>query len=220
MRKRKQMLEIRAWSFLLALQMAWIIPCAYDYTHKEPIEELVYGTEEDIIHWKDEEMVEHETEINIEEVGVESVTKPQAEEVKFYNVPLSEEIQLHVFAECEKYNIAPNLIFAIMWRESRFDEYAVSPHGAIGLMQVAPQWHWDRMERLGCHDLYNPYQNITVGIDYVAELKEENDDVIWVILAYRHGRDTATEMFEDNILTWYVVDILEKASELQREVEQ
>ena len=48
----------------------------------------------------------------------------------------------------EKYGICPELIQAIVEKESNYNENAVSSHGAIGLMQVIPRWNQDRMDRL------------------------------------------------------------------------
>jgi soluble lytic murein transglycosylase-like protein len=124
---------------------------------------------------------------------------------------------MHVFSECEKYNIAPGIVFAIMWRESRFQADVVSPHGSIGLMQIAPKWHEESMERLGCHDLFDPYQNITVGIDYLAYLKEQSSDIVWVLTAYRWGEGKATSKMESGDM--YAINVLEKSSEFQREIE-
>ena len=216
MRNRKQMLEIRAWSIILALNLVVIISCAWDYTHREPIEEeVVEESETELIQWKDTEVTE---EAIIEDVEVETVTEPIEEEVAFYNVPLSEEVQMHVFNECEKHNIAPSIVFGIMWQESRFQADVVSPHGSIGLMQIAPKWHEKSMERLGCNDLFNPYHNITVGIDYLAYLKEQSSDIVWVLTAYRWGEGRATYKMENG--DKYAINVLEKASEFQLEVEQ
>ena len=205
------MKEVRAWLFLGALQLAWIIPCAYDYTHKEPTEEVVIETETELIQWKEE--------VTVEEVEVDTVTEPQEEEVKFYNVPLSEDLQMYIFRECEKHNIAPEIIIAMIEMESYYDADEVSSHGAIGLMQVVPKWHKERMERLGCTDLFDPYQNVTVGIDYVAELKEKNADLYWVLMAYNGGERYATKRIKAENYSKYAIKIVERAGELAEEVE-
>lgn len=211
--------EFRAWLVILALNLIVVIACAWDSVHREPVEEvLLEESESELIQWKD-------TEVTIEEEEVEVVTEPQEEAadyegIKFYNVPLSEKVQMHIFYECDGHNIAPNLILAWIERESYYKADAVSPYGAKGLMQISPKWHQDRMDRLGCTDLFDPYQNITVGIDFIAELKEKNSDIYWVIMAYRYGEDKATEKLENGIVTQYVIDILERASEIQRELEE
>lgn len=87
----------------------------------------------------------------------------------------------------EQYNICPELIQAIIERESSYDPYAKNGN-CLGLMQVSSRWHSDRMEKLGVSDLYDPYSNILVGTDYLAELFDEaiesgrGDDLYYVLM--------------------------------------
>ncbi|NJD30485.1 MAG: lytic transglycosylase domain-containing protein [Gammaproteobacteria bacterium] len=46
----------------------------------------------------------------------------------------------HVHCEARRVDIPPELVLAVMDVESRFDKYAVSSAGAVGLMQVMPFW--------------------------------------------------------------------------------
>lgn len=48
------------------------------------------------------------------------------------------------------YGICPELLQAIAWHESRYEENA-SNGGCEGLMQVSEKWHRDRIEGAGCH---------------------------------------------------------------------
>jgi soluble lytic murein transglycosylase-like protein len=53
------------------------------------------------------------------------------------------EILDHVYCEAKRdpdLQIPPDLVLALMDVESRFDRYAVSSAGAVGLMQVMPFW--------------------------------------------------------------------------------
>ena len=53
------------------------------------------------------------------------------------------EILDHVYCEAKRdptLQIPPDLVLALMEVESRFDRWAVSPAGAVGLMQVMPFW--------------------------------------------------------------------------------
>ena len=53
------------------------------------------------------------------------------------------EILDHVYCEAQRdpaLKIPPDLVLALMEVESRFDRWAVSPAGAVGLMQVMPFW--------------------------------------------------------------------------------
>jgi len=51
-----------------------------------------------------------------------------------------EQILHHVHCESRRVNVPPELVLAVMDVESRFDRYAVSSAGAVGLMQVMPFW--------------------------------------------------------------------------------
>ena len=94
-------------------------------------------------------------------------TDPQ---VTLYNVPLDEELQLHIINEAESHGIDPAIIFAMAFRESSYRTDVIGDGGAaFGLLQVWPRWHSDRMDKLGCTDLLDPFQNVTVAVDYLAE---------------------------------------------------
>lgn len=46
----------------------------------------------------------------------------------------------HVFCEARRLQLPPGLVMAVIDVESRFDRWAVSSAGAVGLMQVMPFW--------------------------------------------------------------------------------
>lgn len=116
---------------------------------------------------------------------------------------------------CEGYNICPELIEAVIERESGWDPKAENG-GCIGLMQISQKWHKDRMERLGAKDLKNPYDNILVGVDYLAELFGKHEDVGWVLMTY-NGDSRANRYLENGKLSGYAEWILERSAELERE---
>lgn len=60
--------------------------------------------------------------------------------------------------------IDPFLILAVMAIESRMNPFAESGMGAVGLMQVIPRYHLDKLEDLGGPEAaLNPRVNIRVG---------------------------------------------------------
>lgn len=186
--------ELRAWILLVAWIAVGLSPVAYAYATERTAE--------------------------IEETL--SVTVEPLEQYKpiFYDVPLSEELQLHIFKECEKRNIAPALIISMIDQESDFDPSKIGDNGkSFGIMQIQPKWHSERMERLGCADLLNPYQNITVGIDYIAWLRDIDSDLYWVLMAYNAGPSKATEWQESDIVSEYAIEVTRRANELQDELE-
>ncbi|MGI9534861.1 MAG: transglycosylase SLT domain-containing protein [Thermodesulfobacteriota bacterium] len=73
----------------------------------------------------------------------------------------------------EKYNLDPNLIKAMIKVESDFYSDAVSPKGAMGLMQLMPQ----TASRMGVINPYNTRDNILGGTKYfrfLLDLFSEN----------------------------------------------
>ena len=136
--------------------------------------------------------------------GSESILEPS---IEYYDVPLSEELQNHIFELCDLYEIEPIIVFAVIGKESMYDADVIGDNGrAFGLMQVQPRWHEDRIESLGVSDLLDPYQNVQVGIDYLAELFARGNSVEWTLMAYNGGfahadwhanRGTVSEYVED-----------------------
>ena len=111
---------------------------------------------------------------------------------KLYDVPLEVDLQLHIKELCDAYGVDMPLVLAIIGQESNYDPAAIGDSGnSIGLMQVQPMHHSRRMDRLGVTDLTDPYQNITVGIDLLAELLADSGDTEWAITAYNAGAGTA-----------------------------
>lgn len=117
-----------------------------------------------------------------------------------------------------QYNICPELIQAICWRESLFTADAEGG-GCIGIMQISPKWHKDRMKRLGVTDLYDVRQNMTVGVDYLSELSESGDDIAKVLMEY-HGESDVEERLERGEVSSYAAEILELSEKLEMEKEE
>jgi D-alanyl-D-alanine carboxypeptidase len=70
-----------------------------------------------------------------------------------------------------RYNVPEQWIRAVMQEESGGQEQAVSPVGAMGLMQVMPETYEDLRERYGLGgDPFNPHDNILAGTAYIREM--------------------------------------------------
>lgn len=141
----------------------------------------------------------------------------ETDKPEYFNVPLSHDIQDHIFEVCEEYGIAPALVVAMIAQESDFGASKVGDGGdSTGLLQVQQKWHQERMDRLGCDNLLDPYQNITVAVDYIAELKEINPDLYWVLMAYNGGFQYADERMESGEYSEYAVEVTQYAAQLER----
>lgn len=80
--------------------------------------------------------------------------------------------------------IAPALLHAVIATESRYDTAALSPRGAVGLMQLMPE----TALRFGAPDPYDPRDNLIAGARYLKFLlKLFGNDVELVLAAYNAG---------------------------------
>lgn len=109
-----------------------------------------------------------------------------------YPVPLEPKLQKHIISVSEAYNVDPTIIFAIIEKESQYDERAVGDSGgSFGLMQINAQSHPDRMEKLCVSNLMCPYCNVIVGIDYFAECLAVYEDVHMALIRFNAGQTNA-----------------------------
>jgi soluble lytic murein transglycosylase-like protein len=67
------------------------------------------------------------------------------------------------------HGVDPALVRAVMKTESNFNRYAVSPKGALGLMQLIPTTG----RRYGVRDFFDPKQNVEGGVRYLKFLLEK-----------------------------------------------
>lgn len=144
------------------------------------------------------------TEATVETEPIE--TEPP---VILYDVPLDADLQLHIIDTAESHGIDPAIVFAIAYRESTYNYDAIGDGGnSLGLCQVQPYWHSERMERLGCSDLLDPFQNVTVAVDYLSEmLGWYGGDIAKALTAYNRGSYEGT-------VTGYATAVLEIAEGL------
>lgn len=77
----------------------------------------------------------------------------------------------------------PDLVHAVIRAESAYRPAAVSPKGAIGLMQVMP----GTGKRFGVIDLEQPESNLRAGTAYLRHLMDRFDNVPLALAAYNAG---------------------------------
>lgn len=120
---------------------------------------------------------------------------------------------------CEERNICPELVQAIIEKESAWKPNARNGD-CIGLMQINPEYQKERMERFGITkaDLADPYDNILVGVDYLAELFEKYEDVYAVLMFYNAGysENYGLGAYEDGRYSDYAVEVADRSAELER----
>lgn len=131
---------------------------------------------------------------------------------------VDEETPLEIQALCDEYgsmyDICPELLEAIIYRESRYTA-DIENGPCKGLMQLNEPYYKDRMEQFGITDIKDPESNIHLGADYLAELFEEYKDPA-VVLGVYHGEKNAQAKALNNQLSNYTKSILKKSEELER----
>ena len=77
------------------------------------------------------------------------------------------------------------LVEALVEAESKFDPYAVSRRGAMGLMQLMPA----TAKHYQVKDVFDPRQNLEGGMRHLKFLLERYDDTALALAAYNAGED-------------------------------
>lgn len=113
----------------------------------------------------------------------------------------------------EGYGIQPELLMAIIEAESGGNPRAVNGN-CMGLMQVNPNYHSERMQRLDVYDIYDEEGNIFVGTDYLHELFEEYGEVTLVLDLY-NGNSKAFYNYDNGIVSDYAQKVLTRSRELE-----
>lgn len=108
-----------------------------------------------------------------------------------------------VIKASRKLNLDPYLIFAIMREESRFDRMAISPAGAVGLMQLMPDTARREGRKIGINfnkdmELFEHEKNILIGSNYLRSLIEEFGSVVFAVAAYNAGEKAVWSWLNSN----------------------
>lgn len=88
-------------------------------------------------------------------------------------------LDIHLHQTAHQYGVNPLLIKAIIKVESNYQVNARSPKGALGLMQVLPT----TAAQYGNYNLFDPKENITVGIRHFAYLINKYQGQVHLALA-------------------------------------
>lgn len=118
------------------------------------------------------------------------------------------------------YNIVDDLdclIYAMIKVESDFEPNLTSSAGCIGLMQVSPYWQADRATKLGVTDLWDPYSNILVGVDFLEDLyyNYAQRDIVLAVMMYNMNFTRAKTMYYNGQRSQYAVDVFKIFDELK-----
>ena len=96
-----------------------------------------------------------------------------------------------IYAESSRYKIDPNLVFAIVWQESRFRLGAISPKNARGAMQLMPE----TAVRFGVRDPHDPKESVRGGVAYLVWLLDRFGGNVALALAGYNSGEASVEAY-------------------------
>ena len=107
-----------------------------------------------------------------------------------------------------QYRLEPALLHAVISAESSYNPWAVSPKGAMGMMQLMP----GTADRFGVSNPYDPIANMHGGARYLRWLLDQFNDTRLAVAAYNAG-EGAVQKYGNQIPPYretqdYVVKVL------------
>ena len=111
-------------------------------------------------------------------VFIATYYKPQS----FFTTPSTDFTPL-IKAAAKRHNIDPDLLKALIWKESKFNPNAKGTKGEVGLMQIRPEkgavteWEKAHNRTISCKGvLFRPELNIEIGSWYLSKALENWKD--------------------------------------------
>jgi soluble lytic murein transglycosylase len=97
-----------------------------------------------------------------------------------------------IVRNAELHGLDPNLVLALIHIESRGNNFALSPVGAMGLMQIMPATGEELARALGIswagpQTLFDPLVNIRIGVAYLEQLENHFENTTTALAAYNWG---------------------------------
>ena len=101
-------------------------------------------------------------------------------------------LSVAIAAESSRANLPIELVLALIQVESSGNNFAVSPVGAMGLMQLMPATAEGVAGRIGLRwagpeALFDPVTNVRLGVVYLRELLDRYGSVTTALAAYNWG---------------------------------
>src|SRR5215213_1024794 len=96
-----------------------------------------------------------------------------------------------IYLEAARYSIDPDLVFALVWQESRWNLKAVSPKKARGPMQLMP----GTAARFGVRDPHDPKEAARGGVAYLVWLLDRFGGNVSLALASYNAGESAVDAY-------------------------
>jgi soluble lytic murein transglycosylase-like protein len=102
------------------------------------------------------------------------------------------------FREAHRHGLDPVLILAVIAVESRFNPVAESEQGAVGLMQVVPRFHMDKLAA-GPASLLAPEANIALGARILKDAIRRGGNESAGLQLYNGSFDDDTQAYANRV---------------------
>lgn len=248
---RKKRLKIHISFFLIIysfILIIWLLIGIVSYTNRSPKGDTLDGTlgsfgtlesdpiispvesvEDPVIGVQDP----NNTVYPYSTIGTDMVAEAYKNGFTYYELPSAytigggmfpEVAQIYLWNICKEAGVDYYTVLALIERESGYRYTATGDSGkSKGLMQIQERWHRDRMEAVGATDLYNPYDNIRVGVNFLKEIQDrylDSKGAQYVLMVYNAGATGAKRMWDQGIYsTSYSRYILQRAQEIKQELQ-
>jgi hypothetical protein len=111
-------------------------------------------------------------------------------------------IFLAVQSSARDRQIDPLLVVAVIGIESRFNPFSESTMGALGLMQVMPQFHLDKLPAGAEKSLFlDPVINIQVGVHILQESIRRNGDLTLGLQQFAGAINDEAQAYANKVLS-------------------
>lgn len=128
--------------------------------------------------------------------GWESAAPPQRDELLRTSALMKGaaggDVDELISSAAKRYGLSEELLNAVVKAESGFNPKAVSPKGAMGLMQLMP----GTAKMYGVNDPFDPSQNLEAGSQHLSKLLERYDGDIERALAAYNAGEKAVETYK------------------------
>jgi hypothetical protein len=122
-------------------------------------------------------------------VGYETGRYPRVR-VRIVDLAKLQKLKALIKKYASRYGVDEDLVWAVIRQESGFNPYAVSPKGAMGLMQLMP----GTAARMGVSNAFDVEQNLAGGIKYLEHcLSQFNQSVPLALAAYNAGPENVVK---------------------------
>jgi soluble lytic murein transglycosylase-like protein len=176
----------------------------------------------DKLELKNKNLLDQLKEIKIKENNINKLTQFIIYLQPKLEIEIAKLISDKVIEHSTFYGLPPALVISLMYRESSFNTLAVSSAKCVGLMQINPAAHPDKIEdfELEYYDLFMIDHNIKLGCMILHEYYLRDQDIRKALTRYVGGKH---ETYVSDILAMYAnyqIDEFDKIEEKQEEIKE